>query len=119
MIKRRSLQKIQDFYEEMGYKGDKLRKVLEKDKEWVNLVKERRGRASKKIKLTKVEQKRYVISTSEDYEIMRKIKQIEKLKLSNDERFFISLLKTQLEDDWRKPLIKGLDQLLKKYKWGT
>jgi len=41
-MKRKSLQQIQDYYENLGYKGDKLRKVLDKDKEYQKIIKERK-----------------------------------------------------------------------------
>ena len=36
-MKRKSLQQIEDFYKNPGYRGNKLRKVLSKDKEGVKL----------------------------------------------------------------------------------
>ena len=36
-----SLQEIEDFYKNRGYRGNKLRKILAKDKEWAKLYKER------------------------------------------------------------------------------
>lgn len=36
-------------------------------------------------------------------------------ELHEFDRDLLRLLRTQLERDWRKPLIKFLDQLLKKY----
>ena len=114
-MKRKSLQEIQDHYENLGYKGDKLRKVLKKDKEWLAIVKERDKKLTNKFSLTKLETEKYVLSTDEDYEILAKIKKLEKLELTKEDEIFLRFLKTQLEHDWRKPLIKELNRILKEY----
>lgn len=62
------------------------------------------------------EKKKYVLKTDQDYEILDKIHQLEKQKLSAEDRELIKFIRTQLEDDWRTPIIKLLDKLLKKYK---
>jgi len=49
-----------------------------------------------------------------DYEILSKIKELEKKKLEKEDKEIIKLIKTQLERDWRKPLLVKLDKLLKK-----
>ncbi len=68
----------------------------------------------KKFKLTPSEKKKYVLPTDTDYEILDKCKKLEKMKLTKEERFLVKLIKTQLEADWRKPLLKVLNKLLKK-----
>ena len=67
------------------------------------------------IKLTPKERKRYVLGETRDYVILAKLKFLESRKLLKRDRDLLRLLRTQLERDWRKPLIKFLDQLLKKY----
>lgn len=69
----------------------------------------------KSFPLTKTEQRKYVMSTNEDYEILKKVKQLEKFKLAKQEKFLVWLIKTQLELKWRKYIIKTLNQLFKKY----
>ena len=69
----------------------------------------------KKFPLTKLEQKKYVISTNRDYEILSKVKHLETLNLSKQDKSLVLFLKTQLESDWRKYLIQALNQLLRKY----
>lgn len=64
---------------------------------------------------TEEEKKKYVLKTEQDYDILRKIKQLEKKKLSNADKELVTFLRTQLEEDWRTPMIKQLDELLKKY----
>jgi len=114
-MKKKSLQQIEDFYINLGFKGDKLRKVLAKDKDYQRLLKERKQRLTKQFKVTLTEKKKYVLSTDSDFEILAKCKQLEKLRLTKEDRFLIEFIKTQLESNWRKPLLKTLNRLLKKY----
>ena len=69
----------------------------------------------KSFSLTKTEQRKYVMSTNEDYEILQKVKKLEKLKLTKEEKILVWLIKTQLEPKWRKYLLQTLNKLLKKY----
>lgn len=71
---------------------------------------------TKQLKITSSEKKKYVLSKDADYEILDKCKRLEKLKLTKEEKFLVKLIKTQLEKDWRKPLLKMLKQYFKKYK---
>lgn len=48
--------------------------------------------------------------------ILGKIYQLEKKKLSAEDKKFVTFLCTQLERDWRAPIIQALDDLLSKYK---
>ena len=68
-----------------------------------------------KIKVTPLEKKKYVLSKEADFEILAKCKKLEKLKLLEKDRFLIKFIKTQLEADWRKPLLKELNHIYKKY----
>lgn len=115
-MKKKSLQQIEDFYLNLGHKENKLRKALEKDKEYQKLLKERKRKLNKQLKVTSAEKKKYVLSTNTDFEILAKCKQLEKLKLLKEDRNLVKFIKTQLEYDWRKPLLKTLNHLLKKYK---
>ncbi|MBI2459432.1 MAG: hypothetical protein HYV53_02675 [Parcubacteria group bacterium] len=112
---KKSLQRIENFYLSQGCKGYELRKVLLKDKDYQKLLKERRQKLTKKISLTKTEEKKYAMSIDKDYEILFKVKQLEKLKLNKEEKFLIKFIRTQLEHDWRKWLIEQLDKILLKY----
>jgi len=71
---------------------------------------------AKKYKPTRSETKKYILSKNTDIEILIKCNQLEKTKLTKEDKFIIKLIKTQLENDWRKPLLKTLNKLLKKYK---
>lgn len=79
------------------------------------LVRERMHRLSKKVHLTEYEKKKYGMSTDKDYEILLKTKRLEKLKLTKEDRFLVKLIRTQLEHDWRKPLMHTLNKILRKY----
>lgn len=68
-----------------------------------------------KFKITARDKKRYVLSTDEDWEILGKIYQLEKKKLSTEDKKFVTFLRTQLERDWRTPILRALDDLLSKY----
>ena len=70
---------------------------------------------AKSFPLTKTEQREYVMPTSEDYEILKKVKQLEKLKVTKEEKISLRLIKTQLEPEWRRYLLQALNKLLKKY----
>ena len=70
---------------------------------------------TKRFPLTKTEQRKYVMSTNEDYEILQKVKKLEKLKLTKEEKILVWLIKTQLEPKWRKYLLQTLNNLFKKY----
>lgn len=115
-MKKKSLPRIEDFYANQGYKGDELRKILLKDKDYQKLLNERKQKLTKKISLTRKEEKKYVMSTDEDYEILGKVKQLEKIKLTKEEKFLVKLIKTQLEHPWRKYLILELNKILRKHK---
>ena len=84
---KKSLQRIEDFYMSQGYKGDELRKILSKDKDYQKLLQERKQKLTKKISLTKTEEKKYVMSIDQDYEILSKVKQLEKLELNKRRSF--------------------------------
>ena len=92
-MKKKSLQQIEDFYIDLGCKGDKLRRALEKDKEYQNLLKERKRKLTKQFNATQAEKKKYVLSTNTDFEILAKCKKLEKLKLTKEDRFLIKTIK--------------------------
>lgn len=78
--------------------------------------KERKEKLLKQYRITEPESKKYLLPTKKDFEIISKCKQLEKMRLSKEDRAFMKFIKTQLERDWRKPLLKELERLLKKYK---
>jgi len=72
-----------------------------------------------KYKISSQEKKKYMLPTDADFEILAKCKQLEKSNLTDDDRVFVNFIKTQLEEDWRKPLLKMLNKLLKNTKLQT
>jgi len=70
----------------------------------------------KEYKPTNLEKKRYLLPEKRDLEILGKCRKLEKNKLSKQEKYFVKFIKTQLLKDWRKPLLKELNKLLRKYK---
>ena len=68
------------------------------------------------MKLTDYEKRNYVMNDKEDFIILSKIKELEKKKLNGKDKEAIKLVRTQLKKNWRLPLIKYLDNLLRKYK---
>ena len=62
------------------------------------------------------EKKKYVLKTEQDYEILDLIHKLEKENLSSEDKDLVMFIRTQLEDDWRTPIIELLNKLHKKYK---
>jgi len=114
-MKKKSLQEIEDFYINLGYRGDKLRNVLAKDKDYQRLLRKRKQKLTKRFKVTPSEKRKYVLSTNSDFEILAKCKKLERLKLTKEDRILVKAIKTQLKSDWRKSLLKTLNRLLKRY----
>ncbi len=62
------------------------------------------------------DKKRYVLEKKGDYQILKRIYQLEKKKLSAVDKQVVKLIRTQLRHDWRMPLLRELNRLLRKYK---
>ncbi|MBI3103459.1 hypothetical protein HYZ05_00805 [Candidatus Daviesbacteria bacterium] len=56
-------------------------------------------------KVTTSDKKKYVLPEYRDFEILDKCKRLEKSKLIQEDKHLVKLIKTQLIDDWRKPLL--------------
>jgi len=65
-----------------------------------------------KYDVTEQEEKMYALPKEEDYKILSIVKRLEKKDLSSIDGETVALIKTQLLDDWRKPLLDKLNQLL-------
>ena len=89
---------------------------MEGDLEYQKLIKNKRKKLSEETKVSQKEKAKYVLSDDKDFEILKKCKLLSKKKLSNADKELVILIKEKLEDEWRKPLIKILNNLLKKYK---
>ncbi|MBI2022901.1 hypothetical protein HYS97_03580 [Candidatus Daviesbacteria bacterium] len=110
------LQRVQDYYVDRGLSGDKLREALEKDEKYQRLVRNRKNRLKSDLKISDDEASKFVLSTDEDYEILGKIHQLEKLNLPDEDQELVQFIRSQLVLDWRSPIIDKLDELLKKYR---
>lgn len=89
---------------------------MSKDKGYQKFFKGRKQKLTKKIKISPTEKKKYILSTDTDFEILEKSKKLEKLKLNRDDKFLVKIIKTQLEDDWRKHLLSTLNKLTRKHR---
>ena len=63
---------------------------------------------------TSTEKRKYVLNDKDDLIILSKIKELEKRKLTEKDKEIIKIIRTQLEKEWRKPLINYLNKLLRK-----
>lgn len=54
--------------------------------------------------ITKHDRKTYVLKTKQDERILLACKRLEKMNLSKQDWHLVRLIKSQLIDDWRKPL---------------
>lgn len=111
----KSLQKIEDFYIRQGLKGDALRNALDKDEDFQSALAEKKQQIGNKFGINKEEEKRYLLPLETDYAILSKIKELETKELSDEDSRVVRIIKAQLEEEWRKPLIEELNQLLEKY----
>jgi hypothetical protein len=112
---KKSPQAIEDYYINKGLSGKKLQQALQRDREYQIILFERKNRLTKKFKIPKKDRERYVLSTDQDYKILKTIYQLEKESLSVIDRQIVALIRTQLEHDWRKALLKTLKSITRKY----
>lgn len=111
----RTLTQIEDYYLNQRLKGETLRNALEADKEYQRLLKIRKSIVRNKYNVTEEEEKVYLLPNEDDYEILSIVKTLEGKNLADHDREIIELVRSQLTDDWREPLLKKLEQLLQKY----
>ncbi|MBI2984695.1 MAG: hypothetical protein HYY50_03660 [Candidatus Kerfeldbacteria bacterium] len=111
-----SLQSIEDYYYRHGLRGAALRKATENDEKYVRILKKRRQTLTKQFPVQPRDRKRYVLSTDQDYLILGKIYELGRQKLSATDKALVKLIRTQLEHHWRTPIIRFLNQLLRKYR---
>jgi len=65
--------------------------------------------------LTEEEKKRYVLAEERDLLILEQCNKLESLEISEHDREQVAFIKTQLEKDWRQPLLDELEKMLRKY----
>ena len=68
-----------------------------------------------KVKVSKVDQRRYVLSDPKNLAILQRIYKLEECQLSKEDKKLILFIRTQLKRDWQTPVIVFLNKLLKKY----
>ena len=69
-----------------------------------------------KLRLTSLEKKKYAVKEKTDLKIFIKIKKLKNKKLNKEDKRMLRFIKTQIEWDWRKPLIKELNKIEKNSK---
>ena len=69
-----------------------------------------------KFEITKKDLNKYSLLDKRDYLILWKIYQLEEKKLIAKDKELVNFIRSQLENEWRTPIIKLLNKLLKKYK---
>src|SRR3989338_10907916 len=110
----RSLDDLVGFYVKLGYAGFNLKNMLEKDKRYSRLLRGRKEDLTK-MGISGSEQKKYVLLTDRDIEMLRRCNALQKIAKKEDVQT-VKLIKSQLEDDWRVPLLSELKRLERKYK---
>lgn len=113
---KKSLQQIEDQYISLGLRGERLRKALKKDKEYQRWLKRKREKLSKESEATKQDRRKYVLAADVDFGILGITKALLKKKVSKEDRRLIALIKSQLLEDWRAPLVQELNRLQRKYR---
>ncbi len=71
---------------------------------------------NKQIKITAAEKRAYVLRTKADIEILSLCRRAERMGLAKEDKVWVKLIKTQLRSDWRSPLIRKLDEILRRHK---
>ena len=69
-----------------------------------------------KLRLTSLEKKKYAVKEKTDLKIFIKIKKLKNKKLNKEDKRMLRFIKTQIEWDWRKPLVKELNKIEKNSK---
>ena len=58
---------------------------------------------------------RYALKEDRDYDILERIYSLETLSLAPEDAHIAQLIRTQLDHDWRTPLLAELDRLIARY----
>lgn len=112
---KKSLQEIEDYYMSQGLSGEGLRKALNEDKKFQEILQERKQQIKNKLGVSDEDEEKYLLSKEEDYKILAKARELESKQLTNEDKEIVRLVLTQLEEEWREPLLDKLNELLKKY----
>lgn len=111
----KSFQQIEDYYLRQGLKGEALRNALRNDTDYQKLLNKKKAAFKTKYGITDQEEKKYLLPLEEDYKILSIVKALENKSLSATDRELVVLIKTQLEDDWRRQLLEKLKEIQQKY----
>ena len=111
----KSLQEIEDYYVNQGLVGAELRQAIENDDSYKELLARKKSKLKQRVHISDDEARKYVLSTDADYEILAKVHKLEMENLSAADKEILEFIRTQLELDWRSPILTKLDKLLKKY----
>lgn len=76
---------------------------------------EEKNKLFKDFDITEEEKRRYVFDELRDFQILDLCRKLEKLDLSSSDRKAVEMAKSQIEDDWRTPLLTYLQKLLTEY----
>ena len=112
----KSLQQLQDYYVNQGLAGERLREALENDQKYQRFLEERKSKLQAVNQIPEEDAKKYLFVTDKDYKTIGKIYELEKRSLSTADKGLVEFKRTQLELDWRSPILDKLDVLLGKYK---
>lgn len=88
---------------------------MEQDKDFQSALAEKKQQIGNKYGVNKEDEKKYLLPLEVDYEILSKIKELETKQLNDEDSRLVKVIKAQLEEEWRKPLMEELNQLLEKY----
>lgn len=75
------------------------------------MTEEERNKLRGKYGIKPEEEAGYVMADERDYAILAKIKELETKDLNEEDRKIVAFCRTQLEDDWRKPILEKLGEL--------
>ena len=92
-----------------------MRRAAQNDREYMAILRKRWLKLTKSFPVEAKDRKRYILSTDQDYQILGRIYELERKKLSDKDEALVKLVRTQLEHHWRTPILRFLNQLLKKY----
>lgn len=106
---------IYEKYYQKGLRGNKLRQTLKRNKAYsAAMEKARKEAVEKGFMVSRADLEKYPLVKLFDFEILYKCRQAQKKKLSKEDKRMVKMILSQLEYDWRKPLLKEINRILKK-----
>lgn len=112
---KKSLQQIEDHYINLGYSGDRLRIALTNDHEYQVFLAHKKLTINNKHNVLTDDINRYVLSTEQDYLICSICNKLLSNNLNADDKSTVELIKSQLLEEWRKPLLDKLNEIEQRY----